>query len=185
MVKVDPSCRPVRSSPVRWAWRGRPGWGLSPAAGNRSARSGARGWRRSSLLAAASRPRRRIEATRPVTLADRLKPLVTRRVAGTLSEGQHAELERLLIGYWRKRLGLEQASPAEAMTVMRNHPRGRAADSHQLEAMAAQARRKRRGSRRRGAASPLSEPGGRTTRARRGPPVSLPISVARPGRPDS
>ena len=62
------------------------------------------------------------EATRPVTLADRIKPLVDAAVAGTLSKGQHAELERLLIGYWRKRLELEQASPAEAMTVMRNHP---------------------------------------------------------------
>jgi hypothetical protein len=57
-----------------------------------------------------------------VSLADRLKPLVNAAVAGTLSKGQHAELERLLIGYWRKRLALEQASPAEAMTVMRNHP---------------------------------------------------------------
>lgn len=70
--------------------------------------------------------RRRIEAegeaTRPVTLADRLKPLVDAALTGTLSEGQHAELERLLIGYWRKRLALEQASPAEAMTTMRNHP---------------------------------------------------------------
>ncbi len=61
-------------------------------------------------------------ATRPVTLADRLKPLVDAAVAGTLSQGRHAELERLLIGYWRKRLALEEASPAEAMTVMRNHP---------------------------------------------------------------
>jgi hypothetical protein len=52
------------------------------------------------------------ETVGPVTLAARLKPLIEAAVAGTLSEGQHAELERLLIGYWRKRLALEQASPA-------------------------------------------------------------------------
>ncbi len=62
------------------------------------------------------------ETAGPVTLADRLKPLIEAAVAGTLSEGQHAELERLLIGYWRKRLALEQASPAQAMNLMRNHP---------------------------------------------------------------
>jgi hypothetical protein len=62
------------------------------------------------------------EAARPLTLAERLRPLVDAAVAGSLNEGQHAELERLLIGYWRKRLGLEQASPAEAIAVMRNHP---------------------------------------------------------------
>jgi len=59
---------------------------------------------------------------RPITLADRIKPLVDAAVAGSLSEGQHAELERLLIGYWRKRLKLEQSSPAVAITTMRNHP---------------------------------------------------------------
>jgi hypothetical protein len=62
------------------------------------------------------------EATRPETLAERIKPLVDAAVAGTLSKGQNAELERLLIGYWRKRLALDQSNPAEAMTVMRNHP---------------------------------------------------------------
>jgi hypothetical protein len=60
--------------------------------------------------------------SRPLTLADRLSPLVTSAVEGTLSGGQHAELERLLIGYWRRRLKLEQASPAQAMSAMRNHP---------------------------------------------------------------
>ena len=61
------------------------------------------------------------QAIRPVTLADRLRPLVDAALAGTLSEGQHAELERLLIGYWRKRLKLEHMSPAEAIRVMRQH----------------------------------------------------------------
>jgi hypothetical protein len=58
---------------------------------------------------------------RPVTLADRIRQLVTAALEGNLSPGQHAELERMLIGYWRKRLDLEQASPAEVMTVMLEH----------------------------------------------------------------
>jgi hypothetical protein len=62
------------------------------------------------------------EAARPMTVADRLKPLVEAALGGNLSEGQHAELERLLLGYWRKRLRLEEISPAAAMTAMRNHP---------------------------------------------------------------
>lgn len=61
-------------------------------------------------------------AARPMTLADHLKPLVESALAGTLSPGQHAELERLLLGYWRKRLELEYAEPATAMATMRSHP---------------------------------------------------------------
>jgi hypothetical protein len=56
------------------------------------------------------------------SMADRLRPLVEGAMAGTLSEGQHAELERLLIGYWRRRLGLEDLPPAEAMAAMKGHP---------------------------------------------------------------
>ncbi len=61
-------------------------------------------------------------AGKPATLADRLRPLVDAAVAGTLDQGQQAELERLLIGYWRKRLGLEQQSPSGAMAALRAHP---------------------------------------------------------------
>ena len=64
---------------------------------------------------------RRQHRVRPVTLADRLRPLVDAAVAGNLTQGQHAELERLLIGYWRKRLELEKAAPAEFIGVLRNH----------------------------------------------------------------
>jgi hypothetical protein len=62
-----------------------------------------------------------LAAVKPVTLADRLKPLVEKALAGTLKEGQHAELERFLIGYWRKRLKLERCAPAEFMPLLRDH----------------------------------------------------------------
>lgn len=61
-------------------------------------------------------------AVPPMTLADRLRPLVDAAVAGKLTQGQHAELERLLIGYWRQRLELEKAAPADFIGVLRNHP---------------------------------------------------------------
>lgn len=57
------------------------------------------------------------------TLADRLKPLVERAMSGTLEPGQHAELERMLIGYWRKRLDLDSASPAQAIASIRGDAR--------------------------------------------------------------
>jgi len=59
---------------------------------------------------------------RPLTLADRLEPLVTLALEGTLTQGQHAELERLLLGYWRKRLNLERVSPAQAIPAMKEDP---------------------------------------------------------------
>lgn len=70
------------------------------------------------------RRRRRDEARAsepPATLAERLRPLVERAMAGQLDAGQHAELERLLIGYWRRRLNLETAPPAESMALLRRH----------------------------------------------------------------
>jgi hypothetical protein len=40
---------------------------------------------------------------------------------GRLDEGGKAELERLLLAYWRRRLGLEQQKVAQAMPVLREH----------------------------------------------------------------
>ncbi len=69
--------------------------------------------------------RRRIETEartiRPATLADRLRPLVDAAMAGELDVGRRAELERLLIGYWRRRLELEHLPPGRFMGVLREH----------------------------------------------------------------
>src|SRR5262249_42530154 len=40
-------------------------------------------------------------AARPLSLADRLRPLVTEAMAGRLSPAKLAELERALVSYWR------------------------------------------------------------------------------------
>src|SRR5437868_6111683 len=69
--------------------------------------------------------RRRADAgasDRPLSLADRLRPLVEKATAGKLSQAELAGLERGLLAYWRKRLRLEAAEPGAAIEAMREHP---------------------------------------------------------------
>jgi hypothetical protein len=61
------------------------------------------------------------EARAPLTLADRLRPLVASAIEGDLDPPRRAELERLLIGHWRERLGLEGERPTELMAALRRH----------------------------------------------------------------
>ena len=60
-------------------------------------------------------------STKPTTLADRLRPLVERAIAGTLPAAECASLELSLVTLWRRRLGLEDRDPAEALTILRAH----------------------------------------------------------------
>jgi hypothetical protein len=76
------------------------------------------------LIASFFFPRRRVSrpvVDRPVSLADRLRPLVEGATAGTLSRPELAGLERALLAYWRKRLGLETAEPGTAVEALRTH----------------------------------------------------------------
>lgn len=57
----------------------------------------------------------------PTTLADLLKPLVEQAIAGRLPSAECARLELALVALWRKRLGLEDLSPAEALKTLRVH----------------------------------------------------------------
>jgi hypothetical protein len=61
-------------------------------------------------------------AARQLTVADRLRPLVERAVAGQISLSESAELERTLLAFWRRRLGLESERPGEALAALRRHP---------------------------------------------------------------
>jgi hypothetical protein len=77
------------------------------------------------LIASFFFPRRRRVAGadgKPVSLAERLRPLLEGAVAGTLSRAELAGLERGLLAYWRKRLKLEDAEPAAALDRLRGHP---------------------------------------------------------------
>lgn len=64
-----------------------------------------------------------IAAAAPISLVDQLRPLVASAIQGNLSGAQQAELERLLLGYWRRRLGLEDSEPAAAIAHLRRHER--------------------------------------------------------------
>lgn len=77
-----------------------------------------------SILATFVFPRRKRTARvsdTPLSLADRLRPLVERAAAGNATQGELAGLERGLMAYWRRRLQLEAVEPAEAMTRLRHH----------------------------------------------------------------
>jgi hypothetical protein len=74
------------------------------------------------IILVGRRHRRRMREDRPLTLADRLRPLVERAMAGMLSQPERAELERLLLSYWRTRLNLVESKPPEGFALLRRHP---------------------------------------------------------------
>jgi hypothetical protein len=61
-------------------------------------------------------------SVRPVSLEEKLRPLVEGATKGNLSRLELAGLERGLLAYWRKRLGLENAEPGAAVETLRKHP---------------------------------------------------------------
>lgn len=58
----------------------------------------------------------------PPTLAERLYPLIESAREGKLDADAQAQLERMLIGHWRERLGLDSLDASEAMSRLRAHP---------------------------------------------------------------
>ncbi len=69
--------------------------------------------------------KRKARAAAPVaapTLADRLRPLVERVASGAADTGAKAELERMLVSFWRLRLGLRDQKAAAALATIREHP---------------------------------------------------------------
>ncbi len=59
---------------------------------------------------------------RPMSLAERLRPLVERGLAGELESAERAELERTLVTFWSARLDLADKTPEEALTTLYAHP---------------------------------------------------------------
>jgi hypothetical protein len=55
------------------------------------------------------------------SLADRLRPLVEAAAAGKLTVDGQAQLERLLLGYWRARLQLPDQRMADALAHLKQH----------------------------------------------------------------
>ena len=57
-----------------------------------------------------------------LSLADQLRPYVQQAQEGTLDAGGRAAMERLVLGFWRERLGLTGQPVAQAITTLRAHP---------------------------------------------------------------
>jgi hypothetical protein len=69
--------------------------------------------------------KRRARAAPPApkpTLADRLRPLVEEVASGRADDARKAELERLLLAFWRSRLDLGDEKAAHAVVAIRKHP---------------------------------------------------------------
>ena len=75
------------------------------------------------ILFVGRRRKRQFEALHktPLTLAERLRPMMERAARDELSQRELAELERALLAYWRRRLELNKMKADEAMVVMRQH----------------------------------------------------------------
>src|SRR6185369_15431241 len=58
---------------------------------------------------------------RPLTFAERLRPLLERAAAGKLTADEKAMLERMLITHWQHRLGLAKMSGDEIIAQLRQH----------------------------------------------------------------
>ena len=61
------------------------------------------------------------DAAPPETLQTLLRPRLELALKGHLSAHQFAELERMLIGFWRRRLGLEDLSASQAVASIKEH----------------------------------------------------------------
>ncbi|MFN0128744.1 MAG: hypothetical protein ACKV19_18900 [Verrucomicrobiales bacterium] len=73
-------------------------------------------WRRQATIEAAP-----TEASE-LSLVERLRSLLDRARGGTLDADSRAELERLVLGFWRQRLDLAALSVPEAVRQLRAHP---------------------------------------------------------------
>ena len=58
---------------------------------------------------------------RPATLAERLRPIVQDAITGNATVAQLAELERILLAFWRKRLQLDDVNAVDAIAALRRH----------------------------------------------------------------
>ena len=62
-----------------------------------------------------------VAVTPPPSFAERLRPLVEQAAAGKLSVEGQANLERLLMGYWREKLNLSELRVAESLAKLKAH----------------------------------------------------------------
>ena len=61
------------------------------------------------------------DRSRPISIVERLRPLIGKAREGELSVAERASLERLLITFWRRRLDLGSTPAHEVMAILRDH----------------------------------------------------------------
>ena len=61
------------------------------------------------------------DPSKPLTLADKLRPLVEKASRGSMSVDEKARLERVLIAFWRKRASLEGLNAFDALLELKKH----------------------------------------------------------------
>jgi len=61
------------------------------------------------------------DSSKPRSLSDRLRPLVEAGIDGKLDHAKQAELERMLLAYWRRKLKLNDLTAADAIVKLREH----------------------------------------------------------------
>ena len=64
----------------------------------------------------------KLASAAPVSLADRLRPLVQQAMDGTIDAAGQAELDRLITSYWQRKLDLDDLSAPELREQLRQHP---------------------------------------------------------------
>lgn len=68
-----------------------------------------------------ARPAEVVQTPPPRTLAELLRPRLEAAAAGRLEHRQLAELERWVVEFWRRRLGLLQLAPKDSLMQLRRH----------------------------------------------------------------
>lgn len=61
-------------------------------------------------------------ATKQPSLAELLRPKIQKALDGELDARQYAELERMLMAMWQRRLGLSTSDPSTLVSRIRQHP---------------------------------------------------------------
>lgn len=75
------------------------------------------------LIFSLRRPRQAVESVAaPQSFAELLQSRLEAAARGELQADQYAELERMILAYWKRRLGLARLSAAEAIRQIRQHP---------------------------------------------------------------
>lgn len=74
------------------------------------------------LIVTVGRHRKPVDAiVGPLSLADRLRPIIESASSGSATHRELADLERILVAYWRHKLNLDSIPSAQAIGKLREH----------------------------------------------------------------